>query len=246
VVPAIEPATGHGVADVCDAVRIGRTLLATVGVDDDDLARLEADLDERVEVWTPWVRLQSRFDLMSMLVDSDDTIANIEVEFTKTIATSSAVLLEWCATARFTGTAVLFDDELIEPTGAKVLVAEVLSLSCTDGHRPNRISCYLDRLSIIEQLVRSSRAAGAPRSIGEGHEPVRPVPADDDSTSSDRVQSGTDCDPRELANRSSNWTPIILFGRCRGGVASASWPVPQTSGSPIVGTRPGPLRTERG
>lgn len=144
------------VVDLCAARRIARTLLATVGVDDDDLAMLEAEVDERVDVWTPSIRLRSRYELMSALVNADDTIGEISVAFSEAAATSSTVLLEWSAIGRFTGPALLNDDELVEPTGAAIRVDGTLGLSFSGGHRATQIRCYYDRLAVIEQLVPSA------------------------------------------------------------------------------------------
>jgi hypothetical protein len=141
------------VVDVRAARRIALTLLATVGVDEDDLAMLEAEVDERVDVWTPSIRLRSRFELVSALVDADDTIGEIAVAFSEAAVNSSTVLLEWSAIGRFTGPALLDDDELIEPTGAAVRVDGALGLSFSGGHRATEIRCYYDRLALIEQLV---------------------------------------------------------------------------------------------
>lgn len=160
VVPSVAPIPGPPPVEYVGpdlrrakaAERLASTLLAT-SVDDDDLARLEADVDELVQVWTPSMHLHSRFELMSVLVDVDDAIGEIAVSFTATAVTSSSVLLEWMATGRFNGPLFLVDDELVEPTGAVIRAAGVLSLAFDHGQRATRISCYYDRLALIEQVL---------------------------------------------------------------------------------------------
>lgn len=145
------PANSRWLTDA--ACRIGTALLGRRDVTERELAQLEADVDEQVEVWTPSMNLHSRFDLVATLTSVDDAIDDFEVAFTESVASPPIVLLEWMATGRFTRPAFLDDDELIEPTGTVIRVGGALSLSFDRGQRATRICCYYDRLALIEQML---------------------------------------------------------------------------------------------
>jgi hypothetical protein len=127
------------------------------GSDGHALARLEAAVDERVDLWTPALHTTSRFELVSTIANIDDAITDVTVTFTDSITAGSTTLLTWLATGRFSHPAFLDDDHLIEPSGAVIRVAGAISVSCTAGHRAERIRCYYDRLGIIEQLIGANR-----------------------------------------------------------------------------------------
>lgn len=143
------------------AKRMGHALLATP-LTHRELARLEADVDEMVDVWTPGCHLRSRFELTSFLLAGDDAIGELEVDVVETVVTGHTVLLEWVATGRVTGPAFLDDDELIEPTGAVVRVGGVLCVHFGGGERATRVACYYDRLGLIEQMLDAPSAPGSP------------------------------------------------------------------------------------
>lgn len=134
------------------AMALARALLADAP-DDLSLARVEAGVDEHVDLWTPAVHLTSRFDLISALACIDDVITDVAVTFVDAAQSGSAVLLDWLATGRFSRPAFLDDDQLVEPNGAVVRVGGATLVSFTPGERANRIRCYYDRLSIIEQML---------------------------------------------------------------------------------------------
>jgi hypothetical protein len=119
------------------------------------LARLEAAVDEQVDLWTPALHTTSRFDLVSTIANIDDAITDVVVTFTDATNARSTTLLAWLATGRFSHPAFLDDDHLIEPSGAVIRVAGVTSVSCTVDHRAERIRCYYDRLGIVEQMMAS-------------------------------------------------------------------------------------------
>jgi hypothetical protein len=142
------------------AQRVSRALLATPATEH-DLARLGADVDELVDVWTPACHLRSRFELTSFLTAGDDAIGELQVEVIETVAAGHTVVIEWSASGRFTGPMFLDDDELIEPTGAVVHVDGVLRVHFGDSERVTELVCYYDRLGLVEQLL-SLRLRGGP------------------------------------------------------------------------------------
>lgn len=143
-----------------DAEDLTRILLSD-GTDDVALARLQAGVDENVDVWTPALHTTSRFDLVSALVDVDDAIADVRVTFTESSHAQSTTFLGWKATGRFARPAFLDDDHLLEPSGAVIRLAGATSVSFTAGRRADRIRCYYDRLGLIEQLL-------GPRPVAKG------------------------------------------------------------------------------
>jgi hypothetical protein len=144
-----------------DATRLTRALL-TDGYDDTALARLEAALDEYVELWTPALHTTSRFELISSLTRIDDAITDIAVTFTEAIESGSSAVLLWLATGRFSRPAFFDDDHLVEPSGAVIRVAGASSVSFTSDHRADRIHCYYDRLGVVEQML-AAKPAGRVR-----------------------------------------------------------------------------------
>jgi hypothetical protein len=128
-------------------------VLLTDGHDDSSLAQLEAAVDENVDLWTPALHTTSRFELVSALGSIDDAITDVTVAVADAAQSGSSVHLAWLASGRFSRPAFLDDDHLIEPTGAVVKVAGATRMSFTVGLRAERISCYYDRLSLVEQML---------------------------------------------------------------------------------------------
>ena len=141
------------------AQELTRLLLCDAGVDDDAIARLEAGVDELVDVWTPALHTTSRFELVSVLAGIDDAIGDLIVTFSEAVESGPTVFLAWRASGRFVRPAFLDDDHLLEPTGAVVRIAGAISLSFTVGRRAERIRCYYDRLALISQLLAPSPMA---------------------------------------------------------------------------------------
>lgn len=138
---------------IAEAETLIRMLLCTEGTDDVVHARLEASVDECVDMWTPTVHTTTRFDLAAVLADHDDAIGDVSLSITESAASRSRALLAWQAAGRFERPAFLDDDHLLEPNGAVVRLAGATSVSFTPGGRALRIRCYYDRLSLIEQMM---------------------------------------------------------------------------------------------
>ncbi len=125
------------------------------------LARLEAGVDEFVDLWTPALHTTSRYELVAALTSIDDSVTDVAVTFTDALQDGSTTLLVWLATGRFSRPAFFDDEHLVEPSGAVIRVAGATSVSFTSGRRAQRIRCYYDRLSVIEQMV-TLHASGWP------------------------------------------------------------------------------------
>jgi len=155
--PGAPDRTRHGAprAEVSDGERtrfLALALLADAGDGGVDLARLEAAVDELVDVWTPALHTRSRHELLRALTDADDAIVDVVVRVTDAVTVDETAMVEWVASGRFVGPALLDDDVLVEPTGAVVRVAGVLTASFR-GPRATRIRCYYDRLVLLEQML---------------------------------------------------------------------------------------------
>jgi hypothetical protein len=128
-------------------------LLCSRDVGDDGIARLEAGVDEYVDVWTPALHTTSRFELVSVFAGLDDSIGDLVVTFSEAVESGPTVFLSWRASGRFVRPAFLDDDHLLEPTGAVIRLAGAISLAFTAGRRAERIRCYYDRLALVTQML---------------------------------------------------------------------------------------------
>lgn len=146
-------------ARIVGAEGVVRILLGDGEADDVAIPRLEADVDEYVDVWTPTLHTTTRFELIAALAEIDDVISDVVLTITETVATPSGALMTWQATGRFARPAFFDDDHLLEPNGAVVHVAGATSVSFTAAGRAERIRCYYDRLGLIEQLLAPSPPA---------------------------------------------------------------------------------------
>jgi hypothetical protein len=135
------------------AEELTRLLLCSRDADSDGIARLEAGVDEFVDVWTPVLHTTSRFELVSVLAGLDDSIGDLVVTFSDAVESGSTVFFAWRASGRFVRPAFLDDDHLLEPTGAVIRLAGAISLAFTIGRRAERIRCYYDRLALITQML---------------------------------------------------------------------------------------------
>lgn len=141
---------GHDLVEPAKMLTLG--LLAD-RFDASVLARLEAAVDEFVDLWTPALHTTSRHELVSALTTIDDAVTEVALIFTGALQGGSTTLLVWSATGRFSRPAFFDDEHLVEPTGAVIRVVGATSVSFTTGRRADRIRCYYDRLSVIEQML---------------------------------------------------------------------------------------------
>ena len=148
-----EPQTTWASRDqlIDDARFVARILLVDGVASELELARLEAGLDERVEVWTPAIRTGSRFEFVALLVGFDDAIGEVAVSFGDWSVRGQTVLVEWSATGRFSAPLFLEDDWLVEPTGGVIEVAGAFGATFAN-RRAVGVRCYYDQLSLLVQM----------------------------------------------------------------------------------------------
>jgi len=113
---------------------------------------LEASVDEDVVVWSPCVSTRSRTELVTALLEGDDSISDVQVSILGTSRSGSTVYVEWGLEGHFDNAGFLNDDMLIEPSGATVEATGVCVIEFRH-HRAIRIRCYYDGLSLLEQVV---------------------------------------------------------------------------------------------
>jgi SnoaL-like protein len=116
------------------------------------IADLEASVDEDVVVWSPCVSTRSRTELVTALLESDDSISDVAVSILGTSRSGSTVYVEWGLEGHFANVGFLNDDMLIEPSGATVEATGVCVIEFRH-HRAIRIRCYYDGLGLLEQVV---------------------------------------------------------------------------------------------
>jgi len=116
------------------------------------VAELEASVDEDVVVWSPCVSTRSRTELVTTLLEGDDSLTDVSVSILDTSASGSTVYVEWRLEGHFDNAGFLNDDLLVEPSGATVEATGVLVIVFRHN-RATHIRCYYDGLSLLEQVV---------------------------------------------------------------------------------------------
>jgi hypothetical protein len=139
---------------------VTRILLGVTPADEETLGRLEAWVEEHVDVWSPVMHTRSRSELVEVLASLDDAVGDVAVTFTDRLEERSRVLLTWMASGRFIRPAVVDDDRLLEPTGAVLRAVGATSVHVSGGGRVDRVRCYFDRLSVLEQVAAVPGRAG--------------------------------------------------------------------------------------
>jgi hypothetical protein len=113
---------------------------------------LEASVDEDVVVWSPCVSTRSRTELVTALLESDDSISDVRVSILGTSRSGATVYVEWGLEGHFDHAGFLNDDMLIEPSGATIEATGVCVIEFRH-HRATAIRCYYDGLGLLEQVV---------------------------------------------------------------------------------------------
>jgi hypothetical protein len=131
---------------------LARVLLTDTAQVGELVADLEANVDEDVVVWSPCVSTRSRTQLVTALLEGDDSISDVRVSILGTSRSGTTVYVEWGLEGHFDNAGFLNDDVLIEPSGATVEATGVCVIEFRHN-RAIRIRCYYDGLSLLEQVV---------------------------------------------------------------------------------------------
>lgn len=97
----------------------------------------------------------SRTELINALLERDDAVDNLEVSILSSCAAGRNVYVQWRVRGRFEHAAFLDDDVMIEPSHGVIESAGVVVHSFA-GTVVERIECYYDALTLLEQILPSS------------------------------------------------------------------------------------------
>jgi ketosteroid isomerase-like protein len=150
--PGPAPAAADRRANRSTARFVTRALLADESALPGMVARLEAHLEDDVETWSPSFHATSRAELIRSLLASDDSISDIVVDLVDESRSGPTIFVEWSAIGRFANAWFLEDDRLVEPSGAPVGAAGVMTLRFRD-RRIAHIRCFYDQLGLLEQML---------------------------------------------------------------------------------------------
>lgn len=113
---------------------------------------LERLLTPDVSLWSPHLCAHSRAELLDVLLDTDDALEQTTLTVDTLDVVPPRVYVQWSLTGIFANPCLLGDDVLIEPTGTTVSVAGIL-VTRIDGGRIRDLRCYVDDLTLLEQLT---------------------------------------------------------------------------------------------
>ena len=128
---------------------VRRLLDAAVTGDADSMADL---VTADVTVWSPNLFVTSRDDLLAELERREDTFSGIEIHVQALDQVGDKAIAEWHMAANHTGTLVVDDDLVIEPTGRRLHLSGA-TVAEFDGDRICAFRSYFDDLALVEQIL---------------------------------------------------------------------------------------------
>jgi len=126
-----------------------RLLDAAVTGDADSMADL---VTADVTVWSPNLFVTSRDDLLAELERREDTFSGIEIRVQGLDQVGDKAIAEWHMAANHTGTLVVDDGLVIEPTGRRLHLSGA-TVAEFDGDRICAFRSYFDDLALVEQVL---------------------------------------------------------------------------------------------
>jgi len=131
------------------AATLRRLLDAAVTGDADSMADL---VTADVTVWSPNLFVTSRDDLLAELERREDTFSGIEIHVQALDQVGDKAIAEWHMAANHTGTLVVDDDLVIEPTGRRLHLSGA-TVAEFDDDRICAFRSYFDDLALVEQIL---------------------------------------------------------------------------------------------
>jgi hypothetical protein len=116
-----------------------------------DLAAVTTD---DLVTWTPNLLTRTRAELVEALRPRDDVLADLEISFETVDVTGVRGVVEWTARATFAFPLLLDEDLLIEPTGARVVLAGA-TIAEFRGSQVCALRFYFDDAALLEQMLDS-------------------------------------------------------------------------------------------
>ena len=127
-----------------------RLLDAAVTGDGDSMADL---VTADVTGWSPNLFVTSRDDLLAELERRrEDTFSEIEIHVQALDEVGDKAIAEWHMAANHTGTLVVDDDLVIEPTGRRLHLSGA-TVAEFDDDRICAFRSYFDDLALVEQVL---------------------------------------------------------------------------------------------
>lgn len=117
-----------------------------------DPASMTDLVTEDVVAWSPNLYVTSRDELLTTLEGRDDTFSGIDIQVHALDQLGDKAIAEWHLAVDHTGTLVIDDDLVIEPTGRRLHVSGA-TVAEFDGDRVCAFRSYFDDLALIEQAL---------------------------------------------------------------------------------------------
>lgn len=117
-----------------------------------DGSRLEETFTEDVVGWSPNLAVTSRAELAEEFGDRHDVLSNIVISFDAVYLVGDNAIAEWRVAADHTGTLHIEDDQEIEPSGRRIVLAGA-TFAEFRGDQICAFRNYFDDAALLEQLL---------------------------------------------------------------------------------------------
>jgi ketosteroid isomerase-like protein len=104
-----------------------------------------------VQGWSPVMTVSSAAELAVELEDRQEAFSDIDIDVTPLDVGADQACVEWVATATHSGSLVIDEDIVIEPTGGRFTLRGV-TVADFEGDRIRAFRQYWDEVSLLEQL----------------------------------------------------------------------------------------------
>ena len=102
--------------------------------------------------WAPNVFVESREQLLALLYDREDALTDIDTSIDSIDVIGDKAIAEWRTSATFSHPFLVDEDILIEPNGARLLLAGV-TIAEFEGEKIKTFRSYFDDAALLEQML---------------------------------------------------------------------------------------------
>jgi len=131
-----------------EAVLVGALEAAVTG----DASNLAQNFTDDVVGWSPNLVVSSRAELAEEWGERHDALSNIVISFDAVYLVGDNAIAEWRLGADHTGPLVVDDDVVLEPTGARIVLAGA-TFAEFRGDQICAFRNYFDDAALLEQLL---------------------------------------------------------------------------------------------
>jgi ketosteroid isomerase-like protein len=124
-------------------------LEASAGIKSRDLGELFTD---DVVGWSPNLHVSSRSELEQEFAERDEAFSNVAIAIDGLHLIGAKAIAEWRLAADHTGSLVLAEEAIVEPTGRRVILAGATFAEFRDD-RICAFRNYFDDAALLEQLL---------------------------------------------------------------------------------------------